>query len=408
MTPNPESIRRALELEEKTRSYLAYKHEQRQQEAIRQQHYEAQKHRLLTFFDATESDWNDWHWQMRNRITDVQTLGEFLSLSSTERSDIARVVQTNRFAIVPYYLALITPDPDDPVKKLSVPMVQEILDTSGDDDPMGEEFTNPAGSITRRYPDRLIINVTNICAMYCRHCQRRRLIGETDHHTPRDVIDESIAYVRDHPEIRDVLLTGGDALLLSDAQLEYLLKELRAIEHVEIIRIGSRTPVTMPMRITDDLVQMIRQYHPVYLNTHFNHSNELTPQAMEATHRLSDAGIQVGNQAVLLKGLNDTPFVMTHMNQKLLQARVRPYYIFHAKSVRGTSHFIPSLKDGLDIMDFMRGFTSGMAIPTYIMNAPKGRGKVPLLPDYITDVKDGVYTIRTWEHRTFQYDDNAT
>jgi lysine 2,3-aminomutase len=308
---------------------------------------------------------------------------------------------------VPYYLALITEDENDPVKRLSVPQVNEILDTTGDDDPMAEEFTNPAGSITRRYPDRLIINVTNICAMYCRHCQRRRLIGETDHHTPADQIDESIAYVRDHPEIRDVLLTGGDALLLSNRQLESILQRLRNIDHVEIIRIGSRTPVTMPMRITPELVAMLRTYHPIYLNTHFNHANEITPEAVAATNRLSDAGIQVGNQAVLLKGINDDPFTMTYMNQKLLQARVRPYYIFHAKSVRGTSHFIPSLADGLRIMDFMRGFTSGMAIPTYIMNAPKGLGKVPLLPDYITNETNGVYTIRTWENHTFTYDDNA-
>jgi len=300
---------------------------------------------------------------------------------------------------------LIQPRSDDPIRKQSVPVRSELFDPTGYDDPMSEEFTNPAGSITRRYPDRLIINVTNVCAMYCRHCQRRRLIGQTDHHTVPETLQESFDYVRHHPEIRDVLLTGGDALLLSDHQLEDILRTLRDIPHVEIIRIGSRTPVTMPMRITRELVQMIRNYHPVYLNTHFNHPNEVTMRSIQATTMLSDAGIPVGNQSVLLRGINDHPFTMTYLNQKLLMARVRPYYIFHAKNVRGTSHFIPTVKQGLSIMAFMRGFTSGLAIPTYIMNAPGGLGKVPLLPEYILEHKSGTYTIRTWENKTFTYED---
>ncbi len=405
MTPNYESLQRAKELEEKTIEYRSFKNKILANENIRYKSYETKKRELLNFFNATESDWEDWHWQVRNRIHDVETLLKFITLSEQEKQEIDKVSKKYRFGISPYYLANIY-EVNDPIYKLSVPSIAEIIDNFGETDPMKEEFTNPAGSITRRYPDRVIINVTNICAMYCRHCQRRRLIGETDHHTSQKLIDESIEYIRNHEEIRDVLLTGGDALLLSDSALERIIKQLRSIKHVEIIRIGSRTPVTMPMRITKSLLDMLKKYQPIYLNTHFNHPFEITKRATLATTMLSDAGITVGNQTVLLKGINDDPFIMTYMNQKLLLSRVRPYYIFHAKNVSGTSHFIPSLKDGLKIMDFMRGFTSGMAIPTYIMNAPGGLGKVPLLPTYIIDEKNGIYTIRTWENKLFKYDDN--
>jgi lysine 2,3-aminomutase len=294
-------------------------------------------------------------------------------------------------------------DNESPIKKMSIPSIQEIINAEGSNDPMNEEFTNPAGSITRRYPDRLIINVTNMCAMYCRHCQRRRLIGGSDHHKSRSIIEESIDYIRNHPEIRDVLLTGGDALLLSDNELERILQELREIEHVEIIRIGTRVPVTMPMRITSSLTKMIQKYHPVYLNTQFNHPLEITSDSKEACRLLSDHGITIGNQSVLLRGINDSKFTMTYLCQKLLKIRVRPYYIFHAKSVSGTKHFIPQLKTGLSIMEFMRGFTSGLAIPTYIMNAPGGLGKIPLLPKYITSFGEGKYSLRTWENKQFHY-----
>lgn len=407
MAPNKESLQRARELEQKTVDFRAFKQKMNNQRSHDRTHYLTQKERLLAFFNGTNDDWNNWHWQMKHRITDVSSLQQFVSLSAQEMKDIHTVVTTNRFAIVPYYVALITERENDPIKALSVPVINELLDASGSSDPMAEEFTNPAGSITRRYPDRLIINVTNICAMYCRHCQRRRLIGETDHHTDSIKINESIEYVKNHPEIRDVLLTGGDALLLSNQQLEDILKQLREIDHVEIIRIGSRTPVTMPMRITPELVSMLKQYHPIYLNTHYNHPREVTEESTAAIARLVNAGIPVGNQAVLLKGINDDPYVMTYLNQLLLEARVRPYYIFHAKSVSGTSHFIPSLQTGLSIMEFMRGNTSGLAIPTYIMNAPNGLGKVPLLPDYIIKKEDSIYTIRTWENNTFEYDDSG-
>lgn len=401
MIPNNLSTLRAQELQDKTKEYLSFKKEQLKIMSLRLKKFDVMKTKLLDYFNASEEDWNNWHWQVSNRIKDVQTLSKFISLSQDEINEILRVSKVNRFAINPYYLALI--DGNDPIKKLSVPSIQEILDTDGELDPMDEEHTNPAGSITRRYPDRLIINVTNQCAMYCRHCQRRRLIDEFDRHTNKNLIEESISYIKDHPEIRDVLLTGGDALLLPDSEIEDILRKLREIPHVEIIRLGSRTPVTMPMRITDQFVNMVQKYHPVYLNTHFNHPYEITPNSKKACEKLANNGVYVGNQSVLLKGINDHPFTITLLNQLLLTIRVRPYYLFHAKNVRGTTHFIPKLRDGLKIMDYLRGNTSGLAIPTYIMNAPKGLGKVPILPSYIISKNDCSYTIRTWENKTFIY-----
>lgn len=397
------SLQRAEELKKANEQFLDYKNQMKKQEIIDEAHYEQKKQTLLSYFNASEKNWQDHKWQMNNRITNVDTLQHFVPLTKQEINDITVLNQTNRFAISPYYLALIGEDKDDPIKMQSIPNNGEFITDYGKDDPMAEEFTNPAGSITRRYPDRLIINVTNVCAMYCRHCQRRRLIGENDEHTPLKIIDESIEYVKNNIEIRDVLITGGDAFLLSDNQIEYILKSLRAISHVEIIRFGTRTPVTMPMRITDELVAILKKYHPVYVNTHFNHPKEISKVGVTHLHKLIDAGINVGNQAVLLKGINDDKYLMTYMNQKLLKYRVRPYYIFHAKKVKGTSHFIPKIEDGLDIMSFMRGHTSGMAIPTYIFNAPGGLGKIPLLPSYIVSHEKDTYQIKTWEGKIVSY-----
>ena len=397
------SLARAKELSSSISEFMAYKEKAMRQLEGNKHEYENNKAKLLDYFDGDEDDWNDWHWQMRNRITDVETLVKFIHLSQEEVQDVKKLSQTNRFAIVPYYLALITNEKNNPIKMLSVPSKGEYAVDFGKEDPMAEEFTNPAGSITRRYPDRLIINVTNICAMYCRHCQRRRLIGETDGHTSQSLIDESLAYIKDNKEIRDVLITGGDAFLLSDNQIEHLLQQLRQIEHVEIIRFGTRTPVTMPMRITDTLVSILKKYHPVYVNTQYNHYYELTEESMAASQKLVDNGVVVGNQAVLLKGINDDKFIMTLLNQRLLQARVKPYYIFHAKEVKGTHHFIPTIAKGLEIMSYLRGHTSGLAIPTYIFNAPGGLGKIPLLPQYIISHEDNIYHIKTWEGKIIEY-----
>lgn len=397
------SLMRAKELQLANEQFLAFKKAQILKEKQDEELYKEKKQLLLKIFKGTEKNWQDYKWQIHHRISDIETLSKFVSLSDDEMDHIQTLSKTNRFAISPYYLALIGKEKNDPIKLQSIPSQGEFITDLGKDDPMCEEFTNPAGSITRRYPDRLIINVTNVCAMYCRHCQRRRLIGETDEHTPIQLIDESIQYIKDNEEIRDVLITGGDAFLLSNRRIEYILSSLRKIPHVEIIRLGTRTPVTLPMRITDKLVGILKKYHPIYVNTHVNHPKELSNVSRKHIQKLVDAGINVGNQTVLLKGINNDKFIMTYMNQKLLKTRIRPYYIFHAKKVKGTSHFIPSIQEGLNIMEFMRGHTSGMAIPTYIFNAPGGLGKIPLLPSYILSHEDDTYKIKTWEGKIITY-----
>jgi lysine 2,3-aminomutase len=341
---------------------------------------------------------------MKNRIKDAETLKNLLPLEAKQLQDIQAVGETYRWALSPYYLSLIDKnDPNDPIRLQSVPSVQELKDDLGEDDPMGEAFTSPAPCITRRYPDRLIINVTNICAMYCRHCQRRRNIGEIDVHETRSRLQAALEYVRNNPEIRDVLVTGGDALLLSDQTLDWLLNELHQIPHVEIKRIGTRVPVTLPMRITDELCRILEKYPPIYINTQFNHPKEVTEEAKKAADKLIKAGVVLGNQAVLLKGINDQPDIMKRLNQELLKIRVRPYYIFHAKNVKGTSHFIPKIQDGLEIMEKLRGYTSGLAIPTYIINAPGGGGKTPILPQYLVSLNDHEAILRTWEGNIIHY-----
>ncbi|MBM7613641.1 glutamate 2,3-aminomutase [Alkaliphilus hydrothermalis] len=362
------------------------------------------KKKILSLLNATEEDWNDWKWQLSNRISDVDLLAQIIKLDENEIKAVKRVHKKFRWAISPYYLSLIDDNNKyDPIKLMSVPTKVEIEKAVGSTDPMAEEFTNPAGSITRRYPDRLIINVTNECAMYCRHCQRRRNIGTLDQHTPREELQESIDYIRNTPEVRDVLITGGDAFTLSDATLDWLLGELHSIPHVDYIRLGTRTLVTMPQRITDDLLNILKKYSPIYINTHFNHPKEITKEAKEACDKLSNIGVPLGNQAVLLNGINNDKFVMRLMNQELLKCRVRPYYIFHAKKVLGTTHFKTSVNEGIEIMEYLRGYTSGMAIPTYIINAPKGKGKTPILPQYLISHGKDYVKIRTWEGEVIDY-----
>lgn len=361
------------------------------------------KHKLLSILNANENDWNDYKWQLKSRVTDVNTLTQVLNLTENEIQAIKEVSKSYRWAISPYYLSLIDDEnPLDPIKLQSIPMALELLG-EGIDDPMGEEFTNPAGSITRRYPDRLIINVTNECAMYCRHCQRRRNIGTDDHHTSKEKLRESIEYIKANPEIRDVLVTGGDAFALSDETLDWLLGELHAIPSVDYVRLGTRTLVTMPQRITENLISILKKYPPIYINTQFNHPLEITPDVKKACDKLSLAGIPLGNQAVLLNGVNNDKFVMRLLNQKLLKCRIKPYYIFHSKEVVGTTHFNTSIDDGLEIMEYLRGYTSGLSVPTYIINAPEGNGKTPIAPQYLISRGKNSVKIRTWEGKVIDY-----
>ena len=367
--------------------------------------YESRRSKLLDYFDATLEDWEDWHWQMAHRISDSQVLAALLPLTAEQRLEIDRVGKTFRWAVSPYYLSLMdATDPFDPIRLQGLPTHAELFEEFGEDDPMGEEITSPAPSITRRYPDRLIINVTNMCAMYCRHCQRRRNIGETDTHSPRFQLEAALDYIRANPEIRDVLVTGGDALLLSDETLDWLLGELHAIPHVEIKRLGTRAPVTLPMRITNELCEILAKYPPLYINTQFNHPKEVTQDAKKAADKLVAAGVVLGNQAVLLKGINNKPEIMKKLNQELLKIRVRPYYIFHAKNVKGTRHFVTPIQDGLAIIEQLRGHTSGLAVPTYIINAPKGGGKTPISPQYLVSLNGNNAVLRTWEGKYIEYE----
>ncbi|KAF5073809.1 Glutamate 2,3-aminomutase [anaerobic digester metagenome] len=366
------------------------------------------KRRIMDALGAEEANWNDWHWQVSARVRDSQTLEKIIPLTPKQKEEIDRVGKKFRWAISPHFLSLIgDEDPlahyENPVFLQSIPIGLELTDSHGKADPMGEEYTNPAECITRRYADRLIIYATNQCGMYCRHCQRRRNIGEFDRPSSQEALEQALEYIRNNPEIRDVLITGGDPLTLSDERLDWLLSELDAIEHVEIKRIGTRMPITIPQRVTPELTSMLRRHHPLFINIQCNHPLELTQDVKEALGRLSDAGIPLGNQAVLLKGINDDPHIMKKLNQDLLRCRVKPYYIFHAKEVIGTEHFRTSVDRGIEIMEYLVGYTSGMARPTFIVNAPDGYGKTPMLPEYKVSRGRDKLTLRTWEGRIFEY-----
>lgn len=402
------ALRRAEELKNRIKNYnIAKDNIPRGMSPFRQEKILENKKKILSLLNATKEDWNNWKWQMKNRINNVDLLSKFVKLSDYEIETIKRIEKKFRWAISPYYASLIDDDPFNPVKLQAVPSYHE-LDTEGLFDPMGEEYTNPSGSITRRYPDRLIINTTNVCAMYCRHCQRRRNIGTLDKHTSKELLKESIEYIRNNPEIRDVLVTGGDPFTMSDSAIDRLLGELYSIPTVEYIRLGTRTLVTMPQRITDDLINVLKKYPPIFLNTHFNHSLEVTKEAKAACDKLADSGIVLGNQAVLLNGVNNDKYTMRLLNHELLKCRVRPYYIFHAKPVAGTTHFNTSIDDGIEIIEYLRGYTSGLAIPTYILNAPGGNGKTPIAPQYVISRGKTSVKIRTWEGKIFDYPNHPT
>jgi len=399
------SLKRAEELRDEILDYLEFKKKfVKETSEIRDVISQKHKEELLKYFGGTEKDWDDWHWQLKNRISNVEVLRHFIHLSDEKAAGLAKISQKYRWATTPYYLSLMDyEDLNYPIDLMAVPSESE-LDDSGDLDPMSEEYTNPAPCITRRYPNRLIINVTSSCAMFCRHCQRRRRIGECDRIESEERIDAAIEYIRNTPEIRDVLITGGDPMLLPDEILERIIKKVREIEHVEIIRIGTRVPVTMPQRITPELCAMLKKYHPLFVNVQFNHPGEVTKEAKRACELLADAGIPIGNQMVFLNGVNNNKYIVQLLNEQLLTCRVRPYYIFHPKQVKGTKHFEITVQEGLGIMKYLRGHTSGLAIPQYILNAPGGLGKIPLLPEYIKECDEDHVVLSTWEGKTVEID----
>jgi lysine 2,3-aminomutase len=355
--------------------------------------------RILLFPNATDEQWNDWKWQVKHRIETFEELQKYIKLTPEEEEGIKKSLQTIRMSITPYYLSIIDlNNPRCPVRKQAIPSVMELHLSKADLlDPLHEDEDSPVPGLTHRYPDRVLFLITDMCAMYCRHCTRRRFAGQTDSESPSERIQKGIDYIARTPQVRDVLLSGGDALLVSDKLLENIIKKLREIPHVEIIRIGTRTPVVMPQRITDDLVNMLKKYHPIYLNTHFNHSDELTPEAEEACNKMANAGIPLGNQSVLLRGVNDNVDVMKNLVHKLVKNRVRPYYIYQCDLSQGLEHFRTPVSKGIEIIENLRGHTSGYAVPTFVIDAPGGGGKIPVGPTYIISQSPDKIVLRNFE-----------
>ncbi len=363
------------------------------------------------FFDKSGEEFSDWEWQYMHRIKTVEELENFIPLSELEKTNIKRALKVFPMAISPYYASLIDPeDPQCPIRIQAVPSLAELQDSSWDlEDPLHEDTDSPTkeSCITHRYPDRVLFLISNRCAMYCRHCTRKRRVGNKEYDYSEKVIWEGIEYIREHPEIRDVLLSGGDALLISDEKLDWLIGELFDIPHVEIVRIGTRAPVTLPQRITPGLCKILEKYPSVWLNTHFNHPKEITPEAKKAMNMLACAGIPLGNQSVLLRGINDCPMIIKKLCHELLKIKTRPYYLYQCDLSRGLEHFRTSVSRGIEIMEMLRGHTSGLAVPTFVVDAPGGGGKIPVEPNYLISSSDTGVVLRNYEGVICMYPEPA-
>ena len=345
--------------------------------------------------------WRDWTWQMQHRIRDAESLARWVRPVPDELEAIRRLADRFHFVITPYYASLMDPeDPECPLRRQVVPRTAELTDPLGLADPLGEVGHSPVKNVIRVYPDRIAFCVNNECALYCRFCLRKRMVGDEAWSMKKRELEVAVDWIRRTPEIRDVLLTGGDPLVFSDDRLEWLLARLREISHVEIVRLGTRLPVTLPFRVTDGLCRMLEKYHPVWVNTHFNHPKELTPAAAEACDRLLRAGIPVGNQSVLLRGVNDDPVTMKALGEGLVRMRVRPYYCYQAQLLEGTAHFRVPIERGIEIFRALRGRTSGFAIPLYVLDTP--HGKVPLTHPYVRGREGGCVVVETWDGKIWR------
>jgi lysine 2,3-aminomutase len=356
--------------------------------------------------NATDADWNDWRWQLKHRITSLDHLRKLLPTITPEEYNGAMLANTKlAMAITPYFFSLIDPaDENCPIRRQVIPREEETHTASWEmTDPCGEDAHSPVPGLVHRYPDRVLFLVTDRCASYCRYCTRSRLVSNATGYDFHPDFEKQLDYIRKTPAIRDVLLSGGDPLLLSDDKLESLLRELRAIPHIEFLRIGTRIPIFLPQRITPALVAMLRKYHPLFISVHSNHPRELTTEVRDALGRLADAGIPLGNQSVLLRHVNDDPHVMRAHLQKLLMCRVKPYYLYQCDLIAGSSHLRASVRRGLEIMEQLRGHTTGYAVPQFVIDAPGGGGKVPINPDYVLSKNDERVMIRNFEGRTFEY-----
>jgi lysine 2,3-aminomutase len=352
--------------------------------------------------NAELSQWRDWRWQMQHCIKDLSTFEELLGieLDIQTREDFARTVKKFPLSVTPYYLSLIdvADFANDPIFRQAFPSSQELVIMKCDmADPLHEDRDSPAPCITHRYPDRVLFLVSNTCSMYCRHCTRKRTVGDVDSIPSREDMLTGIDYIRKTPQVRDVLLSGGDPFLLGDDLLDWILTELQKIDHVEVVRIGTRTPAVLPQRITDDLVEMLKKHHPLWINTHFNHPRELTTSARQSLAKLADAGIPLGSQSVLLAGVNDCPRIMRALVHKLVANRVRPYYLYQCDLSEGLSHFRTPVGKGIQIMESLIGHTSGFCVPTYVIDAPGGGGKIPVMPNYLISWSTNKVVLRNYE-----------
>ncbi len=360
------------------------------------------------FPNTTLKEWNDWHWQLRNRIRDVASLGRMIRLSEDERHAMSGSAGSLPLAITPYYASLLDPwNPKQALRRTVVPTVHEHFRGSGEaDDPLHEDEDSPVPGIVHRYPDRVLFLVTGICSTYCRYCTRSRMVGHHGNHCLDTAKwEKGIEYIAAHTEVRDVLLSGGDPLTLADEQTEWLLMRLRLIPHVELIRIGTKAPAVLPQRITPALVKMLKRYHPLWISIHAAHPDELTPEMSQACMRLADAGIPLGSQTVLLSGINDDVETMKRLVHGLLKIRVKPYYLYQCDPIPGSSHFRTPIAKGIEVIRGLRGFTTGYAVPTYVVDAPGGGGKIPLLPEYVVGQENGDLLLRNYEGNVYRYPD---
>ncbi|HPA15456.1 MAG TPA: KamA family radical SAM protein [Desulfobacterales bacterium] len=359
---------------------------------------------------AKTAEWNDWKWQLQHRICDIDALSRFITLSRDEREALESHAGMLPLAITPYYAGLLDKtDPLHPLRRAVVPVKAELAKSAGEtEDPLGEEADSPVPGLVHRYPDRVLFLVTDFCSTYCRYCTRSRMVGRCEnHHATHSRWEKSLAYIQENSAIRDVLISGGDPLTLPDEPLEWLLLRLRKIPHVEIVRIGTKVPVVLPQRITPRLVKMLRHYHPLWINIHFMHPAELTPETSRACNRLADSGIPLGSQTVLLKGINDDVETMKKLMLGLLKVRVRPYYIYQCDPIPGSAHFRTSVEKGLEIIQGLRGHTTGLAVPNYVIDAPGGGGKIPMLPAYTLGRDGDDILLRNYEGLTYRYPDTC-
>lgn len=370
---------------------------------------EARAFRDRYFPAASDAEWNDWRWQVRNRIRTLAQLERIFVLSADEREAVSRRSGSLPIGITPYYASLMSrDDPSQPLRRTHFPVGAEFIRTPGEaDDPLGEDHSSAVPGLVHRYPDRVLFLATGFCSTYCRYCTRSRMVGDPggEYEFSSQQWETALDYIAAHTEIRDVLISGGDPLTLAESRLDYLLGRLRAIEHVEFIRIGTKVPVVLPMRITPSLTAILRKYHPLWMSIHATHPDELTPEVTESTARLADAGIPLGSQTVLLKGINDDVAVMKALMHGLLKRRVKPYYLYQCDPITGSAHFRTPVSKGLEIIEGLRGHTTGYAVPTYVIDAPGGGGKIPLLPEYVVGREGDDLLLRNFENKIYRYTD---